>query len=156
MKRWFCWWILLCLLPVCASADRQVRLPNSRYTIDVPEYMRRSEPGPGDAGVFAFSCEMMEINYSTYSKQEALDSGMPENLLDAAKDRAARGAETELRSVNGIEMLCFRTVDEADGAPCIGYVFEDGEWLVEVDFWYANDEAARLAGKVISSIREAE
>ena len=60
----------------------------------------------------------------------------------------------ELRSVNGVEMLCFRILDESDKAPCIGYVFEDGDWMIEVDFWYATEEAARLTGSIISSIHE--
>jgi hypothetical protein len=60
----------------------------------------------------------------------------------------------ELRKINGIEMLCFRTMDESDKAPCIGYVFEDGDWLVELDFWYSTEEAANLTTQIISSIHE--
>ena len=62
--------------------------------------------------------------------------------------------DVELRKVKDTELLCFRTSDEADGASCIGYVFEDGEWMVEIDFWYATEEAAKLTTTIISSIHE--
>ena len=63
------------------------------------------------------------------------------------------GNEIEIRDVNGIEMVCFRVTDREDGAPCIGYVFEDGDWMIEIDFWYATQEAADRTTEIISSIR---
>ena len=153
MKRAFC--LLVCAalaFSAAALADREVQLPNSRYAIDVPDWMRYSPPGEGDSGVHSWYSEMLEINYTAYRKADAVSQGMPETLREAAEQRSAAGADAELRSVNGIEMLVFRTTDEEDGAPCIGYVFEDGDWLVEVDFWYATKEAANQTAKIISTI----
>jgi len=145
---------LACVLAATGSAlaDREVRLPNSRYSIDVPDWMRYSAPEEVDGDMQAYVSEMLEIDYTSYRKEEALTQGMPDTLRETAQKRAAAGADTELRNVNGIEMLCFRAKDETDGAFCIGYVFEDGEWLVEVDFWYASEEAARLTADIISTI----
>ena len=151
MKKWLCL-LLALLLPGAALADRTVQLPNSRYVIEIPDYMRYSEPGEDDSGVYAYYCEILEMDYTSYRKEDAMAQGMPGTLREAAENRVAGGAEVELREINGIEMLCFRTADDADGAPCIGYVFEDEGWMVEVDFWYANEEAARLTGGIISTI----
>ena len=154
MKRWFCFLLCAALaFPAAALADREVQLPNSRYVIDVPDWMRFSEPREGDSGVYSYYSEMLEINYTSYRKEDALRQGMKATLRETAESRAESGADVELRSLNGIEMLCFRTKDDADGAPCIGYLFEDGEWIIEVDFWYATGEAARLTGEIMSTIR---
>ena len=147
--------LLICMLLLfsCAAAEQEVPLPNSRYVICVPDWMEYSAPEEGDSGVDAYISLSLEIDYFSYPKAEMVRLGMPETLREAAEDRAAKGAEAELREVNGIEMLCFRTTDDADGAPCIGYVFEDGDWMIEVDFWYATQEAAELTATIISSIR---
>lgn len=147
---------LVCLiLPFgFALADRSVALPNSRYVIEVPDWMRYSEADEEHNGVAAYYSEMLEIDYTSYPRATMIGPGAAGSLREAAENSAARGKEVELRSVNGIEMLCFRTVDESDKAPCIGYVFEDGDWIIEVDFWYATEEAARLTSGIISSIHE--
>ena len=154
MKRVLCFLACAALMfPLSAMADREVQLPNSRYVIDVPDWMRYSEPRAGDSGVYSFYSEMLEINYTSYRKEDAARIGMLETLQKTAENRAEKGTDVELRSVNGIEMLCFRIRDDTDGAPCIGYLFEDGEWMIEIDFWYATREAARLTGEIISTIR---
>ena len=140
------------LLSGCAQAERTVQLPNSRYQIEVPDWMRHSAAEEEYNGVEAYVSEMLEIDYSSYPRTNLIGPGQATSLREVAMNSAARGTEVELRSVNGIEMLCFRTTDTADGTPCIGYVFEDDEWLIEVDFWYATEEAARLTGKIISTI----
>ena len=146
--------ICLVMLCGCAQAERSVALPNSRYVIEVPDWMRYSEAEDEYNGVEAYVSEMLEIDYTSYPKASMIGSGKAETLREAAENSAAKGKEVELRSVNGIEMLCFRTIDESDKAPCIGYVFEDGDWLVELDFWYSTEEAANLTTQIISSIHE--
>ena len=69
------------------------------------------------------------------------------------EEQAAKGSDVEIRTVNGIEMLVYRVMDEADGAPCIGYAFVDGTQIVEVFFWYATQEAADLTKRIIETIR---
>ena len=147
---------LLCLtlLLGCAQAERSVMLPNSRYIIEVPDWMRYSEPEDDYSGVEAYVSEMLEIDYTSYPRATMIATGAAGSLREVAENSAAKGKEVELRSVNGIEMLCFRTMDESDQAPCIGYVFEDGEWMIEIDFWYATEEAANLTTSIISSIHQ--
>ena len=79
---------------------------------------------------------------------------MSETLQETAESLVSSGEEAELREVNGVLMLIFRMTDEADGAPGIGYVFEDGDWIIEINFWYATQEAADETERIISSIKE--
>ena len=136
--------ILVCCLMLlsCASAEQEVLLPGGRYAVDVPDWMEYSEPVDGDAGVEAYVSKDLEMDYISYQKAEMI--------------RAEKGSKIELRKVNGIEMLCFRLVDEEDGTPCIGYLFEDGELLIEIDFWYATQEAADMTKTIMETIRTAD
>ena len=154
MKKAVCLLVCIGFLFSFASAERSVALPNSRYTIEVPDWMRYSEPEDEYSGVEACVSEMLEIDYTSYPRATMIGPGAAGSLREVAESSAAKGKEVELRSINGIEMLCFRAFDESDQAPCIGYVFEDGEWMVEIDFWYATEEAAKLTATIISSIHE--
>ena len=144
------------LLFSIAAAEQTVALPESRYVIDVPDEMKYSAPDSQDNGVQAYVSDTLEMDYLSYSREEAAALGISADMKETAELLAGSGAEAEVYEVNGIEMLCFRTVDLSDQAPCIGYVFEDGEWMVEVDFWYATEEAAILTATIISSIHQEE
>lgn len=148
--------LLVCLMVLfgCAQAERRAELPNSRYVIEVPDWMRYSEADEEYNGVEAYVSEMLEIDYTSYPLETLIGPGAAGSLREVAEASAAKGNEVELRKINGIEMLCFRTMDESDKAPCIGYVFVSGEWIVEVDFWYSTEEAANLTTSIISSIHE--
>ena len=150
--------LLVCLMMLfgCAMAERSVELPNSRYVIEIPDWMRYSDAEEEEEynGVEAYVSEMLEIDYTSYPRATLIGAGAAGSLREVAEESAAKGNEVELRKINGIEMLCFRTMDESDKAPCIGYVCEDGNWLVELDFWYSTEEAANLTTQIISSIHE--
>ena len=153
MKKVLCLLVFLALVPACAAAEQDVVLPGGRYAVSIPEWMTYSAPEAGDNGVEAFISDTLEMDYLSYPKAEWIRRGMKETLLETAEDLAVQGAEVELRSVNGIEMLCFRITDDADGAPCIGYVFEDGEMLIEINFWYATQEAANETKVIMETVR---
>ena len=154
MKRIISLLACLILLFSCAAAERMVSLPNSRYVIDLPDWMAYSPPEPEDYGVEAYISDTLEMDFVSYLKADAVKQGMAETLRETAENLVSRGAEAELREVNGIEMVFFRMQDDADGAPGAGYVFEDGDWVIEIDFWYATQEAADRITEIISSIRE--
>lgn len=147
--------LLLCtvLLCGCAAAEQEVRLPNSRYVIDLPGDMEYSAPEDTDTGVEAYFSRHLEMDLLYYPKEEMKKLGMADTLLETVQDRAAAGIDVELRDVNGIEMLVYWVKDEADGTPGIGYVFEDGEWMIEILFWYATQEAADQTVEIMESIR---
>ena len=156
MKKVLALTVLMALLFGCAAAEQEVFLPNSRYVIDVPDWMDYSDAVDGDLGVDAYVSADLEMDYLSYSKEEEIARGMPDTLRETVKKQRQEGIDAELRKVNGIEMICFRTVDEEDGTPCIGYVFEDGDWLVEIDFWYSTQEAADMTKEIMETIRTAE
>ena len=147
--------LLVCtaMLFSTASADQTVSLPGTRYAVDVPDSMEYSAPGEEDNGVHAYISETLEMDYLSYTREEA---ALPGTLRETAETLAASGVEAEVRDVNGIEMLVYRVTDEADGAQAIGYVFEDGGMIVEVVFWYATQEAADTAKKIMETVRREE
>ena len=147
--------LLICvmLLGSFAAAEQTVTLANSRYTVDVPDDMEYSAAEETESGMEAYYSDTIEMDYVSYPKSAAKSIGMGETLQETAEKLMEDGNEIELRDVNGIEMVCFRVTDREDGAPCIGYVFEDGDWMIEIDFWYATQEAADRTTEIISSIR---
>lgn len=157
MKKLFCLILILAVITgCCAMAEQEVVLPNSRYVLDVPDWMEYSDPVDGDRGVEAYISKDLEMDYLSYTKEQAAEKGMKDTLKASVKYLNENGTKTELRKIQGIEMLCYRTEDEADGARCIGYVLMDGEWMIEISFWYANEDAAKEAEKIITTIRPAE
>lgn len=156
MKKITALWICMLLLFGCAAADQTVTLPESRYVISVPDFMKYSEPDEKDEGVYAYISDTLEMDYRSYPVAEAASFGLQPTLKESAEGLAANGADVELREVNGIETLVYRLTDEADGTNCIGYVFQDRTQIVEVFFWYATQEAADTAKAVMETIRISE
>ena len=150
--------LLTCMVMICgiAAAEQTVELPSSRYVLEIPDDMVYSAPEAAEHGMEAYYSDKLEMDFVAYPKTEAANIGMAETLKGTAKSLREAGMEAELRKVNGVEMVCFRVTDPSDGAPCIGYVFEDGEWLVEVDFWYASEDAAEETRKIMETIRKGE
>ena len=147
--------LLICMMLLCgaAAAEQTVSLPDCRYVVDVPDDMEYSAAEETDSGMEAYYSDTLEMDYVSYPKSEAVSIGMAETLQETAEKLAEEGMSVEVRNVSGVEMVCFRVLDREDGAPCIGYVFEDGDWMIEIDFWYATQEAADMTGRIISSIR---
>jgi len=156
MKRMISLLVCLLLFLGCAAAEQTVSLPESRYVITVPDDMAYSAPEPEDEGVHAYISDTLEMDYRSYPVAEAAAFGLLPTLRESAERLAADGADVELREVNGTEMLVYRVTDAADGAKCIGYVFQDRTQIVEVFFWYATQEAADRAKEMIETVRITE
>ena len=116
--------------------------------------MDYESPEASENGVDTYFTYDLEMDCFSFPKSEAGNLEMADNLKDIAKLLKEKGNEAEVRKVNGIKMVVFRMTDEADNAPGIGYIFEDGDLMIEVDFWYASQEAAELTEKIMASIRE--
>ena len=146
---------LICFLVLFswAAAEQLVVLPGGRYTVSVPDGMEYSEPVDGDYGVEAYVSPELEMVLISYTKEDAVRLGLGQSLKETAELQREQGMDSEIRNVNGIEMLCFRTIDEADNAPCIGYVFEDGDLMIEIDFWYSTQEAGDMTKLIMESIQ---
>ena len=153
MKKTISLIISLVLLFSTAAAEQTVALPESRYVIDLPNEMKYSAPDQKDNGVQAYISDTLEMDYLSYSLEEAAALGISGNMQETAELLAAGRAEVEVYEVNGIEMLVYRLADDADGAPGIGYVFADGNSIIEVIFWYATQEAAEMTKTIMETIR---
>ena len=146
---------LMMLVSGVAMADQTVELlPGCRYVVDIPDDMEYESPETSENGVETYFNSNLEMDCFCYPKSEAVNLGMAETLKETAKALAEKGWEAELRKVNGIKMVCVRMMDEADGAPGIAYIFEDGDMMIEIDFWYATQEAADRTLQIMSSLRE--
>ena len=157
MKRVFGFLACILFLFGCARAEQWFRLPRSRYELALPDRLAYSAPEEGDEGVEAWISDTLEVDIFAMTREEAETlTGLGESLQETAETLTGLGREAEVREVAGIEMLCLRTVDEADGAPCIGYIFIEGEYVIEIEFWYATPEAGEETAAIISSIRTAE
>ena len=149
--------ICLMMLGGIAAADQTVELlPGCRYVVDIPDDMEYESPESSENGVETYFNNELEMDCFCYPKSEAVSLGMAETLKETVKALAEKGWEAELRKVNGITMVCVRMKDESDGAPGIGYIFEDGDMMIEIDFWYATQEAADMTRTIMESIRETE
>ncbi len=148
MKRLLCLIAGLMLLAGCAFAEQAVALPGGRYVISVPDELRYSGPRKTDSALFAYVSPNLEMDVFDY------DSGR-NTTQDLAQRMAREGIDTEIRRVNGLEMIVYRTVDPSDGALCIGYILIDGGRVTELSFWYATNEAAAKIEKIMQSIRPA-
>ena len=149
MKRAISFLICTVLLLGSAAAEQTVVLPESRYVIDVPDDLKYSPAEDGDEGIEAYISDTLEMDYCSYPTAEDAPT-----LQERAEKLVAGGTDAEIRNVNGIEMLVYRITDEADGAPCIGYAFMDGNRIVEIFFWYATQEAADLTKNIMETIHE--
>lgn len=150
--------LAICLMMLCgtAMADQTVDLPQSRYVIDIPDDMDYESPEASENGVETYFTYDLEMDCFCFPKSEAGNLELADNLKEIARMLKEKGNEAEVRKINGIQMVVFRMKDEADNAPGIGYIFEDGDLMIEIDFWYASQEAADRTTAIMSSIREEE
>ena len=65
---------ILMLTPVCAFAGQEVPLPNSRYMIEVPDWMDYNDPVDGAAGVEAYISADLEMDYISYPTATAAET----------------------------------------------------------------------------------
>ena len=157
MKRFGC--VLLAAVMVLfmtgsALAEQKVQLPDSRYSLTLPDGLEYDGPGekPDDARfVYLSEALKLEVQFFCYGREGAALRTLAEILQqDESVD------EVSIYKVNGIEMIVYRLTDPDDppekGMKCIGYVLEDGDLIQEITFWYGTQDAARLTEEIIGSI----
>ncbi len=155
MKKWICMLLALLLLAgSCAAADEKIQLPDSRYSLTIPDGMKYDGPGEDpDTAKFAFLSEKLglEIDFFSYDANGWELKEMAESLKE-------NGTDVEMYRINGIDIIVDRVTDPDDppdqGMKCIGYVLKDQGTIVEICFWYATKKAAKLTEEIISSIEE--
>ena len=134
-------WTLLCLGG--ALAEQKVQLPESSYRMTIPDGMEYDGPGetPDDARFAWVSAEMgLEIDFFCRQNPNGV------SLQAMAEVLVGEEIDTQIRRINGVDMIVFRTTDPGDppetAMKCVGYLLEDGEKVQMICFWYATQEAA--------------
>ena len=158
MKRLMCGIMGLALVLLCMSgalAERKVKLPESRYSLTIPDGMEYDGPGElSDDSLFAWVSAKLGLDIEFFRQKN--DKG---KTLQAMADYIiGDGVDAGIYRINGIEMIAYRDTDPQDppekGMKCIGYVFLDGDAAQMICFWYANQEAADLTAEIIGSITD--
>ena len=156
MKRLMCGIMVLALVLLCMSgalAERKVKLPESRYSLTIPDGMEYDGPGElSDYSLFAWVSAKLGLDIEFFRQKN--DKG---KTLQAMADYIiGDGVDAGIYRINGIEMIAYRDTDPQDppekGMKCIGYVFLDGDAAQMICFWYATQEAADLTADIIGSI----
>lgn len=146
--------ITFAVTAAAAESTRPVQLPGSRFVIDVPETMTYEAPGEG-SGDLAFVWVLpgpeagsvrMEIDFFAYASVQ-------QDLAETAKKLGEAGIEVELRNVNGTDILCAESADPTDTARCISYALTEDGRMIEIVFWYSDQETADLSRTIIETLR---
>ena len=147
--------LILALCAGCAAAEQKISLPESSYTLTLPDGLEYDGPGSteGDDAKFAYASYDLglEVYFLVYDGKGA-------TLEDMVRFMKENGEDAELYTVNGIKMLVYR-VDDPDQPPqkgmkCIGYALADGDKIQEIVFWYASQAAADLTKEIMGSIHK--
>ena len=99
--------VLFCLCAAgSALAAKEVALPDSRYTITVPDWMRYDGPDEDDGCVFAYVSDALEMDVFSYEDEDS-------SLQNIAKELAEENPDyvVELRSICGLSMVCYQADD---------------------------------------------
>ncbi len=135
------------LVTGCAGAEKVQKMPDENHTITLPDSLKPSRITKDDPNLWRlFLGEDLELEIFVYQ-------GNGLTLEENALALTEAGKEAELRLVGDTVMLCYRDLDEADGAPCIGYVYVDGERFVEITFWYGSEEAGETTLAIMESFQ---
>ena len=156
MKKRMCGLTALILVLLCvgaAMAEQKVQLPDSSYSLMIPDGMEYDGPGevPDDAS-FAWVSQDLGLDIQFFRQP----NGGGASLQAMADVIIGDGVDAEIHRINGIDMIAYRAADPQDppekGMKCVGYVFLDGEAAQMICFWYASQNAANLTAEIIGSI----
>ena len=157
MKKGMCL-ILAVLTVLCACsafAEQKVQLPDSAYSVTVPDGMTYDGPGenPDDAKFVWLSEKLgLEIQFFCYGNEKGA------SLQSIAEILQEEYETVQVRLISGIEMIVYELEDPGDppekGMKCVGYVLTDGDMIQEICFWYATQAAADETAVIIESITD--
>ena len=133
-----------------------MQLPESRYSLTLPDGMTYDGPGesPDDARFAYVSASLgLDIQFFCQDNEKgATLQGMATVL------REDDGFDAAIYRISGIDMIAFEITDPQDppekGMKCITYMLEDQGKVQMICFWYASQEAADRTADIISSITD--
>lgn len=146
MKRIAILALALVLICGCALADQRITLPGNRLTLQLPDDMTFSAAGRSELEEFQFAyfTKTLEMDVFAYPSGGKTLAEMGDMVRNS-------GVPAEIRKISGIQVLCYSMTDE-NGNPCAMYALQDGDQVIEIAFWYAEDKAAKQAEKIMKTI----
>ncbi len=130
-----------------ALGELRQKLPDGNHTIIVPDSLKAVRVTRDDPNLWRlFLGRDLELEIFVYK-------GNGKTLMENALELSEAGRDVEIRQVADTEMLCYRDRDEADDAPCIGYVYVHGDRFVELTFWYGSEEAGETTLAIMESFQ---
>ncbi|MBQ9210071.1 MAG: hypothetical protein IJ153_00080 [Clostridia bacterium] len=130
------------------ASAQDVLMPDGAHILSLPEEMVFQEPASDESdlrGIFLMPPEL-EMLVFAYDLPGVSSQTLAEALM-------AAGREAQVREIGGTEFLVFQDVDEADGAPCVGYSYLTGEQMIEITFFYSSQAAMDLTQSIMESFR---
>jgi len=144
MKKGMALLAALVLLFSCALADQTVELPGGRRFLTLPDAMTPVSLKPGDDALMAYLSPTLEMDVFSFANET------DKSIHDVADWIVSEGYEAQIQRIGGIDMVVFQQTDET--ASCIGYNFLDGDQVLQIVFWYADQAAADQAGTIMAGI----
>jgi hypothetical protein len=141
-----------------ALAEQKVGLPESRYSLTMPDEMQYDGPAegtvPGDDARFAYVSKDLglDVHFFCYDRPAGTElKALAEQLRKNYEDVA-------IYVISGIEMIVYRVADPESppekGMKCVGYVIPEEGKFQEIVFWYANQAAADRSAEIIATITD--
>ncbi|MCR5296531.1 MAG: hypothetical protein K6E17_03895 [Clostridiales bacterium] len=149
---------IVCLLGVlvlalgigCAAAEQRVNLPDSKYSLALPDSMEYRDGREGSDENFSY----LDRNSALTAHFSHRTSGNT-TLKEVAEKLRDAGYDIQMTRVNGLEMIVYRAESTTgDGMKAIGYILKDGNDIWETWFWYATQNEADMTKTIMESIQE--
>ncbi len=138
--------LVLVMICGCALAEQRITLPGDRLTLRLPDEMTFSAAGRSELEEFRFAYYTKTLEMDVF----AYPSG-GKTLAEMGDMVRNSGVQAEIRKIGGIQVLCYSMTDES-GNPCAMYALQDGDQVIEIAFWYAEEKAAKQAEKIMKTI----
>ncbi len=135
-----------------AGAARAILLPDGVYAFAIPDALEWVPPDRSEQplrGIWLSEELGLELEIFLYPAGGR-------TLEETATALTEAGRSAEIRDIGGLPVLCYRDLDEADGAPCIGYVYLLADQFTELTFWYGTEQAGEMTRAIMETLRPAE
>jgi hypothetical protein len=140
--------LLACLMLCgCALAEQEVALPGERFALQLPDDMQYNMQGRSDVPQFQFAYfnKKLEMDVFAYYSEGKTLAEMRDMLR---KD----DVKPEIRKIAGVELLSYSMTDESGSTMCTAFSMLDGDQVIEILFWYAEDSAAKQAEGIMNTL----
>ena len=138
------------------AAGNEVEIGTTGFRITIPEDYTPGELTEEDIADDQIAYYRSEINPMDFDIYQFPAEG--QTYIDYARSQAAEygvnADDVEDWQVNGIDIAKYHSTEEFEGKsfPCVTWIFEAGDDLVEIGFWLDGEGAEDLSDQIIFSL----